>query len=305
MDPSEMIKAEVLRMPEYQPRNFEPRMSSSGDCPRALRYDKEYQRPAPSFGQAMRMMLGDYTHLMMQQILTKTYTDFHSAEIEIEYVDDGVTIKGHPDGVIDSLDCVVEIKSSSQETMRMVLNSGPLPSHIRQGNVYGYVLKKKNVLFIYVNRNNGEIYCHPLPVNGILAEQSLDMLIEVAKAPVGEQIPRPYSNPSESPCWFCSHKERCYEGFDQEIAGMKTGVEYHHTHVPLLAHSAYESVQHRNARLILERAEEDKRAEVIIQMMSMQEKALSIVYENTKISIEMALSKGKEKKLNATIREIK
>jgi hypothetical protein len=301
------MKDHVLSKPEYAERKYEIRMSSAGDCSRMMDFDRKYGKKPSNFQQSMRMALGDAVHLMCQQYLREIYgEDFIACEQEVILNVEGVDVPGHPDGLIKSLNAIVEIKSTSQETFRLVTNQGPLPQHIKQGHAYAAAFGADHILYWYVNRNSGEMIVYfrkteiitHLEVVGLFTEQIKNSRENI----IGS---RPYHDPTSAPCWYCDHKERCYEGFDKEISELGTGNEYTQEQAPNLFNAAVNAVVYREQRLLSQKCEDASRDLAAKEMLSLKERSVILKGQAIDLAVEIALSKGKEKKLMATIAKLK
>lgn len=221
MELRQKILAQVQGSDEFN-GPFELRASAAGYCPRLMDY--ELQDPVQgvvSETGAMRMMMGTCLHEMWQKILKDTLGDdygFIEGEITVPIME-GVSIEGHPDGVIKSLEAVYELKCVSNTSFISVAQGGePLASHYEQANFYAGALGLPNILFHYFNRDNGESVYLMTPFNSSQFEESQrKFLRRVENKSRGVIEPRPYNDPTGAPCFFCSRKDQCYEGWESEV----------------------------------------------------------------------------------------
>jgi len=219
------IKDYISKLPEFQVRDFSYRMSKSGDCPRLMDYQIQAGEIAPEPSQAFRMYFGSHIHEMWRKIFEDMLpNDFSGAEREIEYHDGDITLTGHPDGEINSIDAVYELKSVSDNSFNMVVTNGTaMPMHYEQANMYAHTLRRKNILFHYFNKNNSESIFLLAPMSEELAKSTIDKFKKRkvnAEAKVIED--RPYTDPTSTPCWFCKFKDECYKGFVWDVKTMGT-----------------------------------------------------------------------------------
>ncbi len=208
----------ILSMPDFvKQTEFEPRISSAGDCVKLMWYQKRFGKKPITAQKAFRMGRGTYLHKMFLDIFTHTFgSDFVGAEEECIATIGSVVLPGHPDGEFISLDAVYEFKTVSDSTFAMVTNQGhPIPAHYEQANLYAHAKARSQILFHYFNVNDGESLFYLLAYNA-------DQAVQTAKKFIDSDDPdlkRPYHDPTQSPCWFCDYKEECYEGFASQVAG--------------------------------------------------------------------------------------
>lgn len=202
-------------------------MSAAGDCPRLLDYKLQHGRKEADLLSAMRLLTGEPIHQFYREILAESFgDDYQMAEAEVTLdIELGPPIVGHCDGFINSLGYVVEVKTVGESTFTMVKNlGGPLPAHLAQANLYAFAIQgSKAILFIYHNRNSGEYLTYVVPKNADLFSQTMLKFKQARERQAqGVMIPRPYNDPTESPCFFCDNKQDCYKNFDQEIVSGTT-----------------------------------------------------------------------------------
>lgn len=300
----ERIRAAVEALPEYGKPVHEIRMSSSGDCPRMLDFAAQYGRKPIPFDNAIRMRMGDAVHEMMQELFRLAFPDeFVGCEEEVTIKAPWGEIKGHPDGLVKPFDAVLEIKTVSNETFKLIENLGhALPSHFKQGNLYAKALGAANVLPLYVNRSSGELRAFLVPFSEAQAMETIAMFGErIWNAQSGAIAPRPHKDPTAAPCWFCDHKERCYEGFKAEVDGLPVGSVYQSEHVVPLFSAAELASKAREERLKAEKVEETSRGQALSYMLDhLQVKAARI--QGADIAYDISVSVGKTGKPSATIK---
>jgi hypothetical protein len=220
-DLQQKIDSHIMSLPEFR-RPFEIRMSTAGFCPKMMSYGLANQEPrAVGLQQAMRMLTGEPIHAFYRAILTEIFgDDYQKAEEEVSITFDGMTVKGHPDGFISSINAVVEVKSVSEHTFKMVQNQdSPLEAHRMQANIYAKALCAGSVLFIYHNRNDGNYLVLLVPYSEELAEKTIgNWRMALSSLRSGTELVRPYHDATASPCFYCDYKDKCYEGFKEQVA---------------------------------------------------------------------------------------
>ncbi len=297
------IKTFMAQLPEFQARPFEYRMSKAGDCERMMDYAVQRGEGAPDPSQALRMYFGTKIHDMWRELLEKIMPgDFHGAEVEAKYHDtvDGeeFVIVGHPDGQIKSLNAVYELKSVSENTFNLINQQGhALPMHYEQANLYAHVLGMTQVVFHYFNKNNSESLFLVAPASASVAKQTIEKFRR-RKVNARDNViaPRPYTDPTSSPCWFCKFKTECYEGYAQQVSSMSAQV------LPIES-PVYDDVEMAwNMRAI--RLEHEKKEEVA--KAALADKLIKLGINRARIgrfAIDLKLG-GKQNPLT-TIKEIK
>lgn len=258
------VRGAVLDREEFKPYEFKVRASSAGECRRLIEYHLRDGVSAPTYEQAIRMMVGTKLHEMWQEILSHALgEDFHSFEEELEVERDGIKFSGHPDGEIESLDAIYELKTVGNNTFDMVVNQdGPIQMHVEQSNVYAIAKGRSNIIIHYFNKNSGESFYCVFDSSQSLFDLTIKKFKEAFENNKASLIgPRPYSDPSNSPCWFCSKKSICYEGFEAEVKSMgdaTLSVEEHSwLHDVVIACD-----ESRDARLKCDKKEKEAKAEI-------------------------------------------
>lgn len=256
----ERIKSYVEQLPEVTSKVAEIRMSMAGDCARKVTMDFVHGVPAIDFQNYMRMESGHALHEMFHGLMRSAFGEDYAEEIECKLVASDYEIIGHCDGVVRSLDCVVEFKSVSDSTFMMIKKMGkPLDQHIAQANLYAFGLNRPNILIVYFNKDNGIF-------EEFFFERDENLRDEVFKkvqrimASVRERktLPREYNDATESPCWYCPHVDKCYEGYKESVESLasKDIEDTEFQSIALMAAS------HRKSRLESEKREAATKAAV-------------------------------------------
>lgn len=216
----------VVSMPEMN-RGFEIRMSTAGECVRKMDIEAQNGKPPVDAPTAFRLLTGEPIHQFWREILTRVFPDdymYAEDELILDFEVDGVQVKvpGHLDGFIKSLNAVVEVKSVSESTFKMVKNQDhPLGSHYEQGNIYAEAIEAHSILFIYHNRNSGEYCLFLSPHSDAMAQGTITKWATVIRnRSAGVTSTRPYHDATGSPCFYCPHKISCYEGYTDQIKNM-------------------------------------------------------------------------------------
>lgn len=242
-------------------------MSAAGDCPRLLDYKLQHGRKEAGLSSAMRLLTGEPIHQFYREILAQAFGDDYQmseAEVTLE-IELGPPIVGHCDGFINSLGYVVEVKTVGESTFTMVKNlGGPLPAHLAQANLYAFAIQgSKAVLFIYHNRNSGEYLTYVVPKNTDLFSQTMLKFKQAReRQAAGVMHPRPYNDPTESPCFFCDNKQDCYKNFDSEIVSGENAKANESQNGMVLSYLSF-----RDERLKFEKLEKAKKEEIISMMI--------------------------------------
>jgi hypothetical protein len=238
---------------------------------------------------------------MWREIFEKLFpNDFNNAEQEITYVDGDLTITGHPDGQINSLDCVYELKSVSDNSFNMVVNNAqPMPMHYEQANMYSYVLKRSQILFHYFNKNNSESYFCVVPASIDVAKNTIEKFKQRQVNEASKTIAdRPYTDPTASPCWFCKYNLECYSTYKAEVTAMTVAQLDDHVDAGILRHTNMAWTM-RTKRLESEKAEDNAKAAIADALIKRGIKAANI----NAYSIEIKL--GSKNNPITSIKEIK
>lgn len=297
------VREYILNHPSLGVRSSHLRMSMAGDCPRMLDYDGVNGPKPIDYYQALKMIRGTWLHPMWQSIMKGIFgDDFIGAEEEIHLeidVDGEVhRIPGHPDGVIVPLDAVYELKSVSRNTFDLIQRQDhPLPSHVEQGNAYAHVKRRSSILVHYYCPDNGESLYYQVPYSEDLAKITEEKFRGRIRNRQTMQITeRPYHNPTAAPCFFCSWKNECYQGFADQIRGMGSAPLPVTSELYALCQMADRS---RFQRLMAERLEDDARTKSAQFMVANSLKSASIG------EYEVDITVGKKGNPIATIRKQK
>ena len=302
--PIEKIAQTIKGLPENE-WTFEYRMSAGGECQRKMEFDQIRGITQPDISVMIKTMSGTYLHEMWQHIMVAALgDDFQSAESEVELefpTKDGMKkVMGHPDGVIGSLGAIWELKTVTDATFQMIGNNDdPIQAHYEQANLYAHALGLDKIWFQYFNRNSGASMYIMRPASIDLAVLTLKKFGNVYdNVKAGVVSPRTYTNPEDSPCWFCSHKEHCYEGYEKEVGDM-TSVSLDTSKFEELYRDAKFYWHNRKERLDAEKREAEFRKRIGEQMIRMGHNGVTIgEYAAT-------LKLGKNKNPIVTVKEAK
>lgn len=157
-------------------------------------------------------------------------------------------IRGHADGGIESLTTMIEIKSVGLGTLRMEAPSlvrdhtvrtedgrqivdhdglwksikRPLPSHLRQGNIYLWIARQMNLPFttmtyIYESKATQATKCFQVPLSTRIMDP---LLTQAATITDGLRNATPPRRPTthlkdKKPCTSCVFKTECWECADE------------------------------------------------------------------------------------------
>ena len=207
---------------DYKAGPFQWRLSASGKCPRLMDYELKHGRKPFEFQQILRMHRGTYFHTMWQDLLSEILVE---QEEEVTLVlKSGRKILGHYDGYIEPFDAIYELKNISEFSFQQVVNQDkPIVSHIEQANIYAHLRGASNTLFHYFNASSCESAFFLVPTSAKLAAKTkCKWEIREIHDKYGIIDNRPYSDATESPCWFCDYKDECYKGFEGEVSKYKS-----------------------------------------------------------------------------------
>jgi hypothetical protein len=215
----------VESMPENKTPAVEIRMSSAGDCARKLEYDYAVGPGPISLESYLRMEIGTMVHATLTSLFAVAYGDsFHSVDRNLTLTTPkGLIVPGHPDGVLelDDKKILIEFKSCSDATFQKISNENkPLDAHLEQATCYALAMDLKWCSVIYMNRESVEFRPFVFETVNEIAHAVLDKFDRVHENSKTKTIgSRPYSDMSDSPCWYCHHKAECYKDFKAEISG--------------------------------------------------------------------------------------
>lgn len=279
-------------------------MSSAGHCPRLLDYEFKYGKSSPDYGTAMRFQRGHNLHAMWQKIWETSELGFKDAELEltdeVSDEEDKVRITGHPDGYFEHYDAIYELKCVALSTYILVSKRrSPLEQHLEQSNYYASVYGARNILFHYFNANNGESQFFLIEVDPDLFQKSRQKFLgRATNKRKGVIAPRPYSDRTESPCWWCDHVVRCYEDQEEQVKKFK-GKTIDRASQPLLYNKLLNYSAANELKNSMSRAEKDSRKQVTNYML---EKKLKNVQVG---EFKLSLGFNKKKQPIAKIEESK
>lgn len=222
----------IRKLIESQPDCVTPdtrlRASSSGQCIRRLDYDGIFGAPPLKAEEWMRFETGHKLHEMWTDIFQRAYgEDFmHVNEEVVLKTPRGREIIGHPDGRLQSQRTTVEFKSCSKAVFEMVERSGkPLDEHAAQANLYCHAFGDERVLLLYYDRNGSKYKVFTLDYDIGLATFTLETFDLAYENREQKRIsPRPYADKTSAPCFYCPHRDRCYEGFEQDLSSAQSGL---------------------------------------------------------------------------------
>lgn len=300
----EAFKEYVLALPDNKAPAHDLRMSVAGECPRKLEYQALEGSAPIGFDSFMRMESGVWLGRMMAHWFDRAFPgNFVNQEMEVKLLTPkGREIVGHIDGEVKSVDAVLDFKWVSSNSFQMITDQGkPLDANIDQIALYTEALKKSASILIYINRESpGLIAPFMFGHDSTHAANILARLDSVIDNREAKKISdRPYHDKSESPCWYCPYKDKCYEGFSGEIQAYKIEELVHDEAFKL----AKQAVLSRTLRLIYEKTEEDMRSGLGSLLNGMQIKQATLVNGTEKLSASLTV--GKKDNLITTVREIK
>jgi hypothetical protein len=219
---------------------------------------------------------------------------------------------GHYDGKISSLDCVLEVKTIGKFMFDKVKESGqPLVQHYEQANIYAHGTKARWILFMYYNRDNGDYTLMMLPYNKSLAKSTINKMNYVFNTDTKwEKIERPYNNATNAPCYYCELKDKCYDGYSNEIADLEKPDLSCGGFIP----SEYMNVvglcislDHvNNERLDRERRVDDLKTKIVTELNRMNLKGLKLKdADGIDINLTMTVGKNNNPLISNKIKETK
>lgn len=228
MNPISKIKEVIEALPECVKPDTRLRASSSGQCPRRLDYDGIFGAPPLKAEEWMRFETGHKLHEMWTDVFTKAYgSDFASVNEEIViHTPKGREIIGHPDGRIVSERTTVEFKNCSKAVFEMVTrNQKPLDEHLAQANLYCHAFGDLKFIILYYDRNGSQYMVFTLDYDVGLATFTLETFDLAYENRESKRVsPRPYADKTGAPCFYCPHRDRCYEGFEQDVSRADSGL---------------------------------------------------------------------------------
>lgn len=227
MSNEDRIRKAIESLPECERPDNRLRASSSGQCLRRLDYDGVFGAPALKAEEWLRFEMGHKAHEIWTKIFQDAYgDDFMHVDEEVRIVTPkGREIIGHPDGRLQSQRTTVEFKSCSKAVFDMVERGGkPLPEHVAQANLYCHAFGDEKILILYYDKNGSKYLVFTLDYDIALATFTLETFDLAYENRETKRIsPRPYADKTAAPCFYCPHRDRCYEGFEQDVSGAQSG----------------------------------------------------------------------------------
>lgn len=289
-----LIEKGALARPDMQ-RPFEIRMSTAGFCQRQMELMALKGKPEVDADTAMRLLIGEPIHAFWREHLESVFpNDFYYAEDELKlsFEVDGetITVTGHPDGYIRSLNALVEVKSVSEHTFQKIQTEQlPLSSHYEQANIYAEVLDARRILFIYHNRNSGAFEIIEAPHVHQLAQTTVAKWAQVHRnVRAGIVSDRPYHDATVAPCSFCHYRDDCYKDFSGQVKGFERNATTHLEAVGLTGRYMH----HREQRLFYEKLEKRVKDELARYMFKHKQQQL-LVNIGEKPFADITLTVGK------------
>ena len=272
------IETAALARPDMN-RPFELRMSTAGFCPRQMELMALKGKPAVDADTAMRLLIGEPIHDFWRKHLEQVFPDdFYYAEDELkltfEVDNETVTVTGHADGYIRSLNAVVEVKSVSEHTFQKIQGEQlPLPSHYEQANIYAETLSAGRILFIYHCRNSGAFEIIEAPHVHQLAQTTVAKWAAVYRnIRSGIISDRPYHDATIAPCSFCPFRDDCYRDFSGQVKGFERTATTDLEAVGMTGRYLH----HREQRLFYEKLEKKVKDELASYMFKHQHQQMLI-----------------------------
>tara|TARA_B100000131_G_scaffold54165_1_gene49158 strand:+ start:24453 stop:25757 length:1305 start_codon:yes stop_codon:yes gene_type:complete len=138
-----------------------PSEFSISECDRRIAYGLVGEKTKPKIGAGLRRIFdaGHSVHEVIQTALEDVFGD--EVVIEAEVDDPDLKIHGHCDGMFESTG--FEIKSISYKGFDKLSNAKS--DHQKQGTLYGSILNLKEMQYIYINKDTGEIACYNVPID--------------------------------------------------------------------------------------------------------------------------------------------
>jgi hypothetical protein len=186
--------------------------SLEDDCDRKLYYDftdapvtnPNARTPEPKL--QMLFDLGTFVHTYIQFQLYKAGI-LISAEVPVE--DRKLKVSSKTDGIllIDLVKYLLEIKTMNSFQFNKLTK--PLEKHIFQASLYAHILKIKNIVFIYYNKDTSEMKEFFVPVDDVMVKRALlkmkDVLRDVEDKRLPDRICRDRFTDRAVSCVFCNH----------------------------------------------------------------------------------------------------
>ena len=126
-------------------------------------------------------------------------TKLHDTKLNINFLSDGIV-------KYNNSYYIVEIKT--ENSFKWSNRMGVDPSHYQQATAYSLEFGLKNVLFIYVNRDNLDMKCYLFEVTGEMIQDLLGYIENCNNYLASNQLP-PKETLSKKACTYCMYRERC------------------------------------------------------------------------------------------------
>lgn len=157
--------------------------------------------------------LGSLIHDWMREKLKNLHGEgFHSVEKPVELeVEPGFTVPGHIDGVLetDQGPLLLDIKSASDKSAQMMVNSGIPYDYRAQVNAYLEATGiRKGALVVY-NKNTSEITTLPVDYDPAVVTQVRERFQAVRRS-TPEELPEREHDRDSFACRYCPFKGRCW-----------------------------------------------------------------------------------------------
>jgi hypothetical protein len=237
-------------------------MSAADMCPKRMDYEVQRGPKEPDHHQLLRMLRGNHLHNMWQEIMADAFDgDYVTPEKEVTIaLDESITVPGHCDGYIKSLDAVYELKTVNPFTFKTIVNNDmPLRYNMEQANLYAWAYPAKHILFHYFDVAFCDSRFYLVPVSKHLLDLTVAKFKgRMANRVLGEMIDRPYHDPTGEPCSFCPWSDECYEGFAGQINAMSPAVLDVNAHADLYEHCVSSS-EAREQRLEMDKIEKQSK----------------------------------------------
>ncbi len=195
---------------------------SHGECARYwyIAFDgADFEDNSDAYGVA-NMTSGTLSHGRIQKAMRDAGILIED-EFKITYVDP--PIFGYGDVMLNwqGEPLLGEIKTMMSEAFEYRKASGkPKTGHLIQLLIYMKILKKKNAVFIYENKNNHELLILPVEVNDYYVrwvDQAFDWMREVRKAWVDRTLPSKNYRSNSKICKTCPVQKACAAAGDGTI----------------------------------------------------------------------------------------
>ena len=127
---------------------------------------------------------------------------------ETKLYDKKLNISFLSDGIIKYNNSYYIIEIKTENSYKWGTRDGVDPSHYQQATAYSLEFGLKNVLFIYVNRDNLDMKCYLFEVTGTMIQDLLGYIENCNNYLALNQVP-PKEPVSKKACTYCMYKGRC------------------------------------------------------------------------------------------------